>query len=372
MGTVYEATDVRLGRKVALKLLSGNLKTKRKAAKRFAVEARAAARLDHPNVVAIYDFDVECEHPHIAMEFLQGETLAAAVARGPLAFDRMADIMMAVCAGASAAHRAGIVHRDLKPSNIFLCRDWNGNQTARVLDFGISKVGGVPCSELTQTGDIVGTSQYMSPEQASGARSISVLSDQYSLGVVMYECVTQQTPQRGQPIYTLLRNIAEGRHTLPRELRRDLPPALEAIIERAMRVRPKDRFPSVVELARSLFPFASLEGKRQFADFCGPGRAPCPSDESLPWQGSGASSGALLAPTERMEAEPPRPWQQGATRTSLRPGARAGRPRSGMAAVDEGDAPAGPSKMRRLVVSVALGAALAAATLLAIGLAARL
>jgi eukaryotic-like serine/threonine-protein kinase len=372
MGAVYEAMDTRLGRGVALKVLSGNVKSTRKAARRFAIEARAVARLRHPNVVSIYDFDVQCEYPHMAMELLQGETLAAVIARGPIGFDRLADIMMAVCAGVSAAHRAGIVHRDLKPSNIFLCRDWNGNETARVLDFGVSKVGDISTSELTQTGDIVGTSQYMSPEQASGARNVSELSDQYSLGVVMYECVTQQTPQRGQPIYTLLRNIAEGRHALPHELCRDLPPALEAIIERAMRVSPKDRFPSVVELARSLFPFASLEGKRQFADFCGPGRAPGPSDELLPSPTSGALSGVLLPPTERLASEPLRPWQQGATRTSLRPAGRVRRSRSGRVAAEKRDAAAGPSKTRRLLVSIALGAALAAVALLAIGLAVRL
>ena len=167
MGTVYEAMDARLNRRVALKVLSCHLKSKRKAAKRFAIEAQAAARLVHPNVVGIYDFDMECALPYMAMEFLDGETLASEIARGPLAFDRMAEIMLAVCAGVYAAHQAGIVHRDLKPSNIFLCPDWKGHETARVLDFGISKVGGISSSGLTQTGDILGTSQYLSPEQAS-------------------------------------------------------------------------------------------------------------------------------------------------------------------------------------------------------------
>jgi len=101
-----------------------------------------------------------------------------------------------------------------------------------VLDFGISKVGGISSSGLTQTGDIVGTSQYLSPEQAAGLRHVTEASDQYSLGVVIYECVTRQTPQRGEPIYSLLRNVTDGRHTPPRELRADLPPALEALIER--------------------------------------------------------------------------------------------------------------------------------------------
>jgi serine/threonine protein kinase len=369
MGMVYEAMDARLGRKVALKILSGSLKSTRKAAKRFTIEAKAAARLHHPNVVAIFDFDVECEFPHIAMDYLEGETLAAAIARGPLAFDRLADIMMAVCAGVFAAHDAGIVHRDLKPSNIFLCRDWNGNQTARVLDFGISKVGGISSSDLTQTGDIVGTSQYMSPEQASGSRDLSPLSDQYSLGVVMYECVTQATPQRGQPIYSLLRNIAEGRHTLPHELRRDLPPALEAIIERAMMVRPKDRFPSVAELARALFPFASAEGRRQFADFCAPATPPVPNPAfPPPLQRAPDPS---LPVTERLPSEPPRPWQRQTTRTSLRPTGQARRSRSVPTAADRLEVSAGPSRVRRMVVSIALGAVLAAVILLVIGLVVR-
>jgi serine/threonine protein kinase len=361
--------DARLGRKVALKILSGHLTSKRKAAKRFAIEARAAARLDHPNVVAIYDFDVECEYPYMAMEFLQGETLAAAIARGPLAFDRLADIMLAVCAGVLAAHEAGIVHRDLKPSNIFLCRDWNGNETARVLDFGISKVGGLSGSDLTQTGDIVGTSQYLSPEQAAGGRHASELSDQYSLGVVMYECATQQTPQYGQAIYSLLRNIAEGRHRLPRELRKDLPPALEAIIERAMMVRPKDRFPSVLELARAIYPFASAEGECRYADFCGARRSLGRATGSSSSRDAQALPAAFLPATEPLPSESPRPWQRQTTRTSLRRSRRS-RPDQTLDATAS-SVQAGPSGARKLIVSIVLGAALALLALLAIVLVVR-
>ena len=374
MGTVYEAMDARLGRRVALKILSVDLKSKRKAAKRFAIEAQAAGRLDHPNVVAIFDFDVECEYPYMAMEYLQGETLATAIARGALAIDRLADIMLAVCAGVFAAHQAGIVHRDLKPSNIFLCRDWKGNETARVLDFGISKVGGISQSELTQTGDIVGTSQYLSPEQASGTRHVSEASDQYSLGVVMYECLTQQTPQRGQPIYSLLRNIIEGRHASPRERRKDLPSALEAIVERAMHVRPKDRFSSVVELARALFPFASAEVQRQFADFCGPVKSFRRSSDlgfSLR-EAVQASVGEFLPPTDRLPTEPPPSWQRQTTRTSVRPAGLARRSRSGAVAEEWPRAAAPPSIARKIVVSIALGAVLAMVALLAIGLVVRL
>jgi serine/threonine protein kinase len=367
MGTVYEAMDARLNRKVALKILSSELKSKRKAAKRFTIEAQAAARLVHPNVVGIFDFDVECAIPYMAMEFLQGETLAAAIDRGPLSLPRVADIMLAVCAGVHAAHQAGIVHRDLKPSNIFLCPDWKGNETARVLDFGISKVGGVSSSGLTQTGDIVGTSQYLSPEQAAGLRHVTEHSDQYSLGVAMYECVTRQTPQRGLPIHTLLRNVAEGRHAPPSKLRADLPPAFEAIIERAMSVRPKDRFPSVHELGRALFPLASAEGQRQFDDFYNRADAEAKWPESPGWRRQHAGSDAPTAATQPLPREPVPTWQKRTTHTSARPGRRGSgaRPVSTLK-----DGPSGRS--RTLLYSIALGVLLTVAALVVAVLAVRL
>lgn len=356
MGAVYEAMDARLGRRVALKILSGKLKGKSKAAKRFSIEAKAAARLANPNAVAIYDFDVDCEYPYIAMEYLQGETLAAAIARGPLATDRLADIMLAVCSGVSEAHRAGVVHRDLKPSNIFLCKPAKGIKIACVLDFGISKVGGISSSDLTQTGDIVGTSQYLSPEQAAGSKLVTELSDIYSLGVVMYECVTQQTPQRGQPIYSLLHNVIEGRHILPHEVRGDLPRAFEAIIERAMMVKPVDRYPSALDMARAVFPFASAGAQRLFADFCGPAKSLAQSGPALSSQ---AMPKAPVAATERLPAEPPQPWRDKTTHTSAR-------------RVDEADwepAPSDePSWVRKTIVSVALGAALAGVVMLGLSL----
>ena len=313
MGTVYEALDARLKRKVALKILSSALKSKRKAAKRFTIEAQAAARLEHPNVVGIFDFDVDCAIPYMAMELLQGDTLAAAIDHGPLAVQPMADVMLGVCAGVYAAHQAGIVHRDLKPSNIFLCGDWQGNRTARVLDFGISKVGGVSSSGLTQTGDIVGTSQYLSPEQAAGFRYVTEQSDQYSLGVVMYECVTGQTPHRGQAIYMLLRRVAEGVHEPPRVLRPDLPREMEAIIERAMCVEPRDRFPSVQDLGRALFPFASQDVQRRFDDFYHR------VDENRWPESSGWRKPATTARTVFLPRKPVPTWQRRTTHTSSRP-----------------------------------------------------
>ena len=351
MGVVYEALDARLGRKVALKILSPALKSKRKAAKRFSIEAQAAARLVHPNVVGIFDFDMECAIPYMAMEFLEGETLALAIARGPLAFERMADIMLAVCAGVYAAHTAGIVHSDLKPSNIFLCPDWRGHETARVLDFGISKVGGVSGSGLTETGDIVGTSQYLSPEQAAGLRHVNESSDQYSLGVVMYECVTQHTPHQGLPIHSLLRNVTHGHHASPRELRADLPAQLDAIIERAMSLRPKDRYRSTHELGRAIFPFASSEVQRQFDDYY---RSDPEAGSPLRsrWEGKKAATAPArdAAATELQPGQPLATWQARTTRTVVR-------------AAGPGRASGSGWRSRKLVCSVAIGAVLAVVVL---------
>jgi len=366
MGTVYEALDARLNRKVALKILSSALKGKRKAAKRFTIEAQAAARLEHPNVVRIFDFDVACAIPYMAMEFLHGETLASAIERGPLGFERMADTMLAVCAGVHAAHQAGIVHRDLKPSNIFLCGNWKGNATARVLDFGISKVGGISSSGLTQTGDIVGTSQYLSPEQAAGLRHVTEKSDQYSLGVVMYECVTQRTPQQGEPIYSLLRNVTEGRHAPPSTLRADLPPDLEAIIERAMSTRPEERFSSVHDLGRALFPFASEGSQREFDDFYHRVEADSKWPDSPGWKCESGEAAAKNAATQVIQRDPVPTWQKRTTHTSARSSRRPSPSTPAQAQVVSQ-----PRPSKSLFYVLAVGAILAVAALVFVALSAR-
>jgi serine/threonine-protein kinase len=280
----------------------------------------------------------------------------------------MADIMLGVCAGVHAAHQAGIVHRDLKPGNIFLSLDWRGHETARVLDFGISKVGGISSSGLTETGDIVGTSQYLSPEQAAGLRHVNEASDQYSLGVVMYECVTQRTPHQGLPIHSLLRNVTGGQHVPPHELRPDLPAALEAVIERAMSVQPKDRFRSVHDLGRALFPFASAEGQRRFEDYY---RA---DPEVLrPSQSTRARTTPAAAPvaeagaTERQPAEPLAPWQARATRTSLRRTGAGKRAGAGLGAGPRAASALAPGS-RKVLYSVIVGVGVAVIILAVLGI----
>jgi serine/threonine-protein kinase len=240
-----------------------------------------------------------------------------------------------------------------------------------VLDFGISKVGGISSSGLTQTGDIVGTSQYLSPEQAAGLRHVTESSDQYSLGVVMYECVTRQTPQRGEPIYSLLRNVTEGRHVPARELRADLPPAFEAIIERAMSVRAKDRYPSVYDLGRALFPFASAEVRRQFDDFYN--RA---DSEATRSDGSGGQLPSMdvdprTAATQALPREPVPTWQQRTTHTSARPSGQRRRTGSASSRRELSSTALPSTRLRTVLYSIAVGALLAVAALVVVGLAVR-
>ncbi len=321
MGAVYEAVDTQLSRTVALKTLTAGMANREAAVARFKLEAQAAAQLLHPNVVAVHAFGVDRGVAYMAMEYLRGETLAAAIARAPLTVERTADIMLSVCAGVHAAHRAGIVHRDLKPSNIFLAQDWFGERP-KVLDFGISKLTG-ETSELTETGDIVGTSQYLSPEQAAGRRDLDARSDQYSLGVVLYECVTQVTPNAGENLYALIRNIVEGRHRPVRDLRPELVAGFEAIIEKAMAVSPEDRFASVREMGAAFLPLASEPSKRQWSDhYLAAGEVELASRlPSAPWTVAGGLDKTDADPQAVCTVDRPEPrpaeWQLRPTRSAV-------------------------------------------------------
>ena len=199
-------------------------------------EALAASRVDHRNVVQVLDFGfAEDGTPYMVMEYLRGQSLSALLkgTKEPLALDYVADVMLSVCAALRACHHVGIIHRDLKPANIFLC-DTDTGWEVKVLDFGISKASAA--DELTQDGQIIGTPQYLSPEQMEG--TVGPESDQYAIGVLMYVCLTQRLPFAGYQSVRLLRAISEGTFDPPRTLRPGLPEGLEAIVLRAMHVSP--------------------------------------------------------------------------------------------------------------------------------------
>jgi serine/threonine-protein kinase len=265
MGAVYKAADERLSRAVALKTLAPFATNDSDSRRRFETEARAASAIHHPGVVAVYDFGVDDQVPFIVLELLRGEDLSAVLNRhGRLNLADAADVMLGVCAGVWAAHEAGVIHRDLKPSNVFIVNA-GAVQTIKVLDFGVSKLVSSGERPLTGKGDIIGTLDYMSPEQAAG-RPVDKPSDQFSLGVIFYRCLTGRTPHRGAAPADTLRRILSGDFPRPRELVPELPTVVEDLICRTMASDPQDRLPSVHHLGRELLAYATERGRRRWLD----------------------------------------------------------------------------------------------------------
>jgi len=268
MGAIYRAFDTKLGRTVALKVVrSGRLDSGvgEQIRQRFLREALAASKVEHRNVVRVFDFGFAGDDtPYLAMEYLRGRDLGKLVnsSRDFLPVSEVVDIMLSVCAAVRACHNVGIIHRDLKPSNIFLAEN-DGEREVKVLDFGVSKAPMV--NDLTREGQIVGTPQYLAPEQLDGR--VLPETDQYAIGVVLYACLTKSLPYQGHADLSLLRAIEVGRFTLPCALRSDLPKELEAIILRAMHPVPEERFESVHALGRELWPFAGPAAQAQTRSF---------------------------------------------------------------------------------------------------------
>ncbi len=258
MGTVYEATHVDLKKQVAFKALNPAVALDDEARKRFLHEGEVASKIRHPNVVEVFDVGIEHNVPYLVMEFLEGEALSDLLAReAPLSPEKLASIMLPVLAAVATAHEEGVLHRDIKPDNIFLARSRHDQITPKLLDFGISKLTDAQeAKNLTGGGTLLGTPMYMSPEAATRAKHIDARSDQYSLGVILYEASTGHDPFDGDTLYTLFQAIVAGRFAPPRVYQPELPQAFEALVCRAMATEPEFRFPSVAALGRALLPFA--------------------------------------------------------------------------------------------------------------------
>jgi len=245
MAEVWCAEDEVLGRRVAVKLLGGRYVTDPEFHERFRREAQAAAGLTHPNIVGIFDRSEWEGTPYIAMELVDGQTLKELVTeRGPLPPHVAVGLVEQVLRALAYAHRRGIVHRDIKPQNVIL--DPEGE--AKVADFGIARAGD---SQMTQTGAIVGTVQYLSPEQANG-HPVDRRSDLYSAGIVLYELLTGHVPFDGEaPVSIALKHVNE-RPVPPGQLRPGIPPALEAVVLRSLEKDPNLRFQSAEEFIAAL------------------------------------------------------------------------------------------------------------------------
>jgi eukaryotic-like serine/threonine-protein kinase len=245
MADVYLAEDEELGRRIAIKILNDRHANDEQFVERFRREAKNAAGLSHPNIVSIYDRGEAEGTYYIAMEYLDGRSLKElVVARGPLPIQDAIDATRQVLAALRFAHRKGVVHRDIKPHNVMADADGR----LKVTDFGIARAG---VSQMTEAGSIIGTAQYLSPEQARGA-PVDQRSDLYSVGVVLYEMLTGTTPFSGEsPVEIAMKHLSDPPRP-PSVERPDIPPDLDMVVLRALAKNPDDRFQTAEEMNAEL------------------------------------------------------------------------------------------------------------------------
>jgi len=254
VGSVYQATDLRLDRQVAVKVLLGSALDNPLAQRRFEREARVVARLDHPNIVTVHDFGrTEVGNAFIVLELLEGITLRNALRhRGAIDPPTLANWFGQILEGLRAAHRNDVIHRDLKPGNVFITRKVGRDEVVKLLDFGIAKVKSTPEFEpghLTLPGVILGTVGYMAPEQVLGDE-VDERADLYSVGVMVLESLRGHRPFHGQSPVEVLNSLADA----PKKLALDFNEELAAIVERCLERDPAERFPSAEELQVALIP----------------------------------------------------------------------------------------------------------------------
>jgi serine/threonine protein kinase len=259
MGAVYAATHLVSGKRVALKWMLPSIGQVPDARERFIREACATARIDHPNIVDIYDVGDERGSVYLVMEYLRGETLSERLEREIIPAQEAIGLFIPALRGVAAAHSHGVIHRDLKPDNIFLCRTAEGEPLEpKVLDFGISKITGPESRDhsLTRSGAVLGTPYYMSPEQVRGARDVDQRADVYAFGVMLYEVLTGQRPFDAETYNQLILKIVTETPAPVASLNPAIEPRLVQIVERAMARDPHLRYPTVEALALALEPFA--------------------------------------------------------------------------------------------------------------------
>ncbi|HEY1527616.1 MAG TPA: serine/threonine-protein kinase [Candidatus Angelobacter sp.] len=276
MGVVYKALDPTIGRTVALKTMRLDVHglDAQEMVRRFQNEARAAGVLNHPNIVTIYDAGEQEGIFYIAMEFIEGTTLHELLAeKRVLATEEVLQLTRQICRGLDYAHSNGIVHRDIKPANIMI----TGNGTVKIMDFGIAKSGG----QVTNTGQVLGTPNYMAPEQVKG-RQLDGRSDLFSLGVILYEMLTGEKPFVGQNVTTIIYKIVNENPITPRDLDVTVHPGLSAIVTKALAKAPDDRYQTGADLVRDLEHYKQTGPVRGSTAAISPAPAPAEKTVVLP------------------------------------------------------------------------------------------
>jgi serine/threonine-protein kinase len=325
MATVYRAEHRLLEKPVALKVMDRSLLETPAGLQRFLLEGRAAAAIKHPNVVDITDVGVHEGVPYLVMELLTGVDLDTHL-RKQRRLDNGDAIRLAlpVVSALHAAHGSGVVHRDIKPSNIFLSVGPDDQLVPKVLDFGISKMSFDRATierMPTPRNQIIGTPQYLPPEALMGPGAMGPLSDQYSLGVVLYQCVTGRTPFAGDTLLALLEALARGSFEPPRAVQPSVSAGLEQVILRALSPEPDDRFPTIRHMGRALVELAAERTQTVWGQsFATPahGRELTPSTDDL-LRGRGVLQSGERLTTQSLRR--PRPWRRVAIGATLLLGA---------------------------------------------------
>ncbi len=260
MGAVYEAEHVVIGRRVAVKVMHARFTRSPEAVSRFTREARAAAAIGHPHIVSVTDFGTHGQQPFLVMELLRGETLGERIAKSPaVPFQEACVIMGQVLSALDAAHAIGVVHRDLKPENVFV-RDERA-ASVKLLDFGVSKFhppGGHE-QHITKDGLLVGTPNYMAPEQWTGQRDIDCRADLFAAGVMFFELLTGGLPYEGADERELFEEVVRGDHAPPRpsEIAPGVPAVLDAVVLKAVARERERRYQTAQEFLDALRPFGA-------------------------------------------------------------------------------------------------------------------
>jgi len=296
MGVVYRAKDSALGRTVAIKTiaLTGSAQERDLHEARFMQEARAAGSISHPAIITIYDVGREGDTAFIAMELLEGRDLRELIGNVSLTPSQSVSIAASVAEGLSYAHERGIVHRDIKPGNIMVLPDGR----VKIMDFGIAHVH--EPTVKTQTGVLLGSPQYMSPEQIAG-QAVDHRADIFSLGLVLYEMLTGVKPFQGEDIPELMFKVANLSATPPSHLAPDLPPVIDFIIARALKKKAEERYATAADMAKDL---REAMAEVAAAEAAGATRADAPTVPNAPAPAAAQDSGPGMAREELVELRP--------------------------------------------------------------------